>query len=156
MEKTLKLTLDQAKAMLGKSTELDALINANFSQQELSLKITDRIKTFQDALNYTGESLQDFEERTALDSVDEKAYKKLKVIVLALNEGKSMDYSDTDVYKYYPWFNAAGSGSGFSYYDSYYDSTFSFVGARLCLKSRELAKYAGQQFLKEYNEYINL
>lgn len=118
-------------------------------------KITEVIKTFQDALDYTGETLQQFEARTAHDTPDEKAYKKLKVIVLALNEGKPMDYKNTDEWKYFPWFNAVVSGVGFSYYHCGCDRSYSGVGARLCLRTSALARYAGQQFLSEYNEYIN-
>ncbi len=117
--------------------------------------ITKVIKTFQDALNYNGETLEEFEARTQHDAPDEKAYKKLKSIVLALNEGKPMDYTDTNIWKYFPWFRAVGSGVGFSYNDYYFDGSISAVGARLCLRTSALAIYAGKQFLSEYNEYIN-
>lgn len=155
MEKTLKLTADQAIKMLGKNDQLDELIKANFTTAELSVKITDRIKTFQDALDYNGETLDQFNARTANDSPDEVGYKKLKVIVQALNEGVVMNYNDVNEYKYYPWFYAAGSGSGFSFGDYGYVYSGSIVGARLCFKSKELAIYAGKQFTAEYNEFIN-
>lgn len=96
---------------------------------------------------------------------DEIAYKKMKVITRALNtdqetkEAWTPDWSNYDQGKYYPWFDmdadekdAAGVGFSFLGYDS--DLTLSDVGSRLCFKSRELAKYAGQQFTEIYKEYF--
>jgi len=114
-----------------------------------------KIKTFQDALDFNGESLEQFSKRTEHDSADEIGYKKCKVICQALNDGEVQDYKDATKAKYYPWFRSVGSGVGFSSYGSYYDLSFSIVGARLLLKNRELAIYAGKQFTVEYNEFIN-
>lgn len=50
-------------------------------------KITDRIKTFLDACEALNISIDWFEEQTQFDSPDEKAYKKMKIIARALNEG---------------------------------------------------------------------
>lgn len=125
------------------------------TKKTASKDITKVIKTFQDALDYNGETLEQFNKRTEHDAPNEKAYKKLKSIVLALNEGKPMDYTDTSVWKYYPWFYSVGSGVGFSCLSYDYDLSDSSVGARLCLRTSKLAIYAGQQFIQEYNEYIN-
>jgi hypothetical protein len=109
------------------------------------------IKTFEDACLAVGiewidpESLPD----------DVVAYMKLRIICQALNGGKWMDYSDTDETKYYPWFNASGSGVGFSFNVYFNDRSGSTVGSRLVFESREMAKYAGNQFLDIYNQYIN-
>jgi len=119
------------------------------------MKITEKIKTLQDALDYNGETVEQFKARTIHDSDDEKAYKELKVIALALNEGKPMDYTDVRVSKYFPWFNAVGSGAGFSYDVCHYAYSVSVVGSRLCVDTSEKARYMGKQFLSIYNRYIN-
>lgn len=113
------------------------------------------------------------------DVSDVVAYLKLRIIVAALNEGWQPTFSD-DEYRYYPWFvfytkeeldamdeeersrvlgrsyyganasagvacsitNNASSGSNASY------------GGRLCFKNRELAEYAGQQFLAIYADFL--
>ena len=48
--------------------------------------------------------------------------------------------------------------SGFRFYDSLFDFTLtrSGVGSRLCFKTSELAKYAGTQFKKLYEQYFLL
>lgn len=155
MEKTLKMTNVLAAGLLGKDAAIDALIKANFTEKELSVSIMDRIKDLADALEYNGETLDQFNKRTEHDEDHEKAYKELCVIALALNEGKRMDYSNTNVYKYYPYFYAAGSGSGFSCtgFSCAYD--FSAVGSRLCVNTSEKATYMGKQFIEIYNRYIN-
>ena len=48
----------------------------------------------------------------------------------------------------------SGSGSGFSYYDCVFTYSRSSVGSRLVFKSRDLAKYAGQQFEDIYKGFF--
>lgn len=113
------------------------------------------IKTFDDACACVGIDPKTFHESRKNLSHDTYAYEQLKVISKALNGGTHMDYTDTDVYKYYPYFKALGSSVGFSYCVCICDSAFSSVGSRLTYKSREIAEYAGKQFLDIYNKYIN-
>ena len=116
--------------------------------------ITEIVKTFEDALAYNGETAEQFAHRTQFDSPDDIAIKKVKVICLALNEGEVLQY-DGKRWLYYPWFDVTGSGSGFSFYDCYYGYSHSSVGSRLCLKSSELAEYAGKQFTSEFEAALN-
>lgn len=149
MKRTLELTADQAKGMLGKDTVMDALIKANFSGKELGLNIMDRLKTFQDALDITGETLENFEKRTEYDDDQEKAGKQLSVIYKAIREGVKTG-------RFYPYFyNPSGSGSGFSYCASGCDDVDSFVGARHTADTSEKAVYVGKQFTAIHERYIN-
>lgn len=109
------------------------------------------IKTFEDACVAVG---IEWKEPESLPH-DVVAYMKLRIICQALNGGKWLDYSDTDEAKYYPWFNASGSGVGFS--SDVFDNadSISCVGSRLVFASSDMAKYAGNQFLDIYNQYIN-
>lgn len=120
-----------------------------------STKITDRIKTFQDALNELGIDEDDFNESCEDLEIDEIAYRKIKIIVRALNEGWKPDYSNSSEYKYYPYFlyNKV-SGFGFFYSGFDHDCSIARSGARLVFKSRELSDYAGKIFNKEYNDYL--
>lgn len=113
------------------------------------------IKTFDDACACVGIDPKAFHESRKNLSADTYAYEQLKVISKALNGGSHMDYTDTDVYKYFPWFNAVGSSVGFSFDGYDYDGAHSGVGSRLTYKSREIAEYAGKKFLDIYNTYIN-
>lgn len=115
-------------------------------------EIKELIKTFDDVLKYHGlnSNSVDF-----TGTVDEIAYKKLKLVARALNEGWEPDWSDSDQPKYYPWFNMERSASGgFSYNDCDHNWTYSTVGSRLCFKSADLAKYAGTQFKDLYEDYF--
>lgn len=114
--------------------------------------IKDRVKTFEDACKVLGIASTLF---CGQESKDEMAYKKLKIIVEALNEGWKPDWQDVGQYKYFPWFKMS-SGSGLAY-DGYADwDADSFVGSRLCFKSRELAEYAGKQFINLYNDFMTI
>jgi hypothetical protein len=116
--------------------------------------VTERIKSFDDVLGYHGLEKEEFEEELEYMSTDEVAYRKVKLIAEALNEGWQPDWTNSSEYKYFPWFKMGGSsGSGFAYgaYDCWH--SVSSCGSRLCFKSRELAEYAGEQFGDLYKDY---
>lgn len=130
-----------------------------FGAKNLYDKITDRVKTFEDAcevvapsedlkamLNYTG---------TDPDMISAQAYAKLIIIIRTLNEGWVPDWSDDDQPKYMPWFkHQSGFGLVYVDYGSWY--THSIVGSRLCFRSSQLAEYAGKQFADIYNAYLSI
>lgn len=124
------------------------LLKNLFGKEILPDKITDRIKTFDDVIAEF--QMNGFEVSGAIDEV---AYRKLKLIAKALNEGWTPDWDDENEYKYYPYFKMGSSGVGFS--GSYCDTWFAyaFVGSRLCFKNRELAEYAGKQFEDIYKDF---
>lgn len=85
---------------------------------------------------------------------------KLIIIAQALNEGWEPDWNNWEERKYYPWFDLENydkentSGFGFSYGGYGNSRTSTDVGSRLCFKSWELAKYAGEIFIDLYKEYM--
>ena len=127
------------------------------SFKEKPKNIKERIKTFSDVLKHLGIDEDDFnEENEGLDA-DEIAYRKLKLIVKALNEGWVPDWSNSNETKYFPWFRmGSSSGSGFAFDGCDSWITLSSVGSRLCFKSRELAEYAGKQFTEIYKEFMTI
>jgi hypothetical protein len=87
------------------------------------------------------------------------AYFKLVIIAQALNEGWEPNWSNSDEYKYQPYFwvkadakHPAGVGFSITGYGVW--GSITGVGSRLCFKSSELAMYAGKQFAKLYQEYL--
>lgn len=114
-------------------------------------KITDRVKTYKDACEVTGDKYIDLSAITNDDEYDVAVYRIVRTIVKALNEGWVPNLFDTSEKKYYPWFSV--SGSALSYDGYYYDNSCSAVGSRLCFKTSDLAKYAGTQFLTEFTNY---
>lgn len=113
------------------------------------------IKTVEDAFEFLGIKYSEWLDKYKELPCDVIAYMQLTHIVKAINGGEWMNYDDTDEYKYYPYFNASGSALGFSCYDCTCDCSGSLVGSRLVFKTREMAEYAGKQFLNIYNQYIN-
>lgn len=143
--------------------------------------VMERIKTFEDACNELGidhnEWMQDKKE-LGLEA-DVIAYLKLRIIAAALNEGWKPQFT-TDEYRYFPWFclytqseidemneedksrvvyrshhNANASG-GVAWAVTYNDSpsTHTNIGSRLAFKTRELAEYAGRQFVEIWADYV--
>ena len=155
--KTLQIDEKNARALYkGASKEFKATLEDTFGKDFFSGKIKDRIKTFEDACAeleiYPEDAIADFQE-TALK--DEIAYRKLKIIAEALNEGWKPDWTDSNQYKYFPWLEYSRSGSGFVCSYTNYSYTRTTIGSRLCFKSEELALYIGEQFIDLYNEYLN-
>ncbi len=83
------------------------------------------------------------------------AHAKLVIITEALNDGWKPDWTNGKWDKYYPWFDMS-SGSGLSYGGFGAQRSGSHVGSRLCFKTAELARYAGTQFKKLYEQYFVL
>jgi hypothetical protein len=77
---------------------------------------------------------------------------RLMVIFKAINNGWEPDWSNSNQYKYYPWFYVLSSGFGFS--DSYYFCASTYVGSRLCTDTSEKALYIAKQFEKDYEDFL--
>ena len=155
MAETLEITKEAAiKAHDEASTKGKTLLENLFGKRVFQKDIKQRVTCLDDALRELGKDKLDFEASCVGLSEDEVAYKMLKVIAEALNEGWTPDWSNGEWDKWYPWFdfNDSSSAGRFSFRDSDYQRSLSFVGSRLCFKSEELATYAGTQFLELYRE----
>ena len=119
--------------------------------------ITKRVKTYADACAVLGiEPMNETVLAKLGFTKDEIAYRKLKTIAEALNEGWRPDWANSNEYKYWPWFVYNPAYAGFSYAITYCTAshTYANVGSRLCYKTRELATYAGRQFEGLYNDFL--
>ena len=124
-------------------------------------KITEKIKSFEDACKHLGINPNDLPAVDMLPEKDRKsitAFYKLTVIIRALNEGWEPDWSNWNEYKYYNWFYVEKGedqrSSGFRYCGTGYASAGTNAGSRLCFKNEELAEYAAKQFKELYREYL--
>lgn len=110
---------------------------------------------------------------------DVVAFLKLRIITEALNEGWHPKFTE-DEYRYYPWFYIytkeeydnfseeekrrcvgrasayASANGGLVYASAFYASSFSYayVGARLAFSNRDLAEYAGRQFIDIWADFV--
>jgi hypothetical protein len=138
----------------GKKLLLNLFGAHNFLQH-----ISDRIKSFEDACAVLNVSVPNFLKCTNDpfgDNAAAIAFDKLTTIARALNEGWTPDWSNPSQNKYYPYFKANPSGSGLSFYGVDYWNSGTHAGSRLCFKSRELAEYAGKQFIELYNDFLTI
>lgn len=124
-------------------------------------KITDKIKSFEDACKHLGLNPNDLPVVDMLPEKDRKsiiALYKLTIIIRALNEGWEPDWSNWDEWKYYNWFYVEKGedqrSSGFRYDVANCAFANAGTGSRLCFKNIGLAKYAAEQFKELYREYI--
>ena len=144
--------------------------------------VTERIKTFQDALDELGADDELVKEYRALGDnarPDTACWLRLGIIVKALNEGWTPKF-DKKEYRYAPYFylytqdeinemtdeeksrvvdrsgGSASASGGVAYAGASAGSsgTYADIGSRLALRTRELAIYAGKQFAEEYAQLI--
>ena len=137
------------------SSELKIILENTFGKEFFSQKVTERIKTYEDACAELGITpINEDLFRANGFTKDEIAYRKIKTITQALNEGWKADWNDEKQKKWIPWFMSVSSG--FVYFDARYRYSSADVGgrSRLCFKSEELTVYAGKQFVDLYKEFI--
>ncbi len=146
-------TFEDACAVLGDENQFVLLYNVFINE----FSITKHIQSDKDVLTYL----------------------KLRIITAALNEGWEPQFTE-DECRYYPWFefftqselnemsddekgrvvgrafSNSGAGGGLAYADASYASSYSsgFSGSRLAFKTRELAEYAGRQFVELYADFV--
>ena len=145
--------------------------------------VTDRIKTFNDALKELNPFRPLVKEYKALCKADVTenmiAYSRLCIVTAALNEGWTPQFAKGE-YRYFPYFRIyskeeirkmseeeksrvvyrsgsyADADGGVSYANASSGSAgvYAGIGSRLAFKTIELAEYAGKQFAKLYADYL--
>lgn len=156
--KTLQISEQKARELYKSgSSELKSILEESFGKDFFSQKITDRVKTYEDACHELSMNPLDKNKLRGFGfTKHDIAYQKLTTIVKALNEGWVPDVCDSSVYRWYPWFKTNGSPSSFAFSISSYDSASAGAGggSRLCLKSKELSEYCGKQFIDLWKQFI--
>lgn len=111
-------------------------------------KITELVKSFEDARNMTGRpDVPDFSNLPTDMRKHFEAQYKMIVIAEALNEEWIPDWDNYDEYKYYPWFEMSPSSFAFGVSSCIYAAASAGSGSRLKFRTRELAEYAAKQFI---------
>ena len=162
MSTTIEITKKNANDAYKLADEkMKPVLEAMFGKEVVSMKITDRIKSVEDAiehlggvtdkdelflLNYTGSNKEILAARSLL---------RISYFRKATNEGWEPNWADSSECKYYPWFQYK-SGVGFSYYAYGSDNSLTFVGSRLCFKTSDLARHAAVCCHADYNQLFTL
>jgi len=150
----LKLNKKTAKSIYPESPAwFQEVLIETFGSDYFKKRSFEDIKTFEVACEELGidANKQFLDEYTP----DEIAYKKLKIIVAAINQGWTPDWSNSSQYKYWPYFKLS-SGFGFSRSNSGYGNATTHVGSRLCFESEAKSDYAAKQFIDIYEQFLTI
>jgi|ERR1035437_654335 hypothetical protein len=139
-------------------TEIDEMFKASGSSQikllkkffSVPLDIRDKVKSFIDACN-----ILNVDPKSVFSSTDDKidiAFKKLIIIIKALNEGWWPNWENENEYKYMNYWRMKG---GFSFYGTSDYFTGTYVPSALLLKDNNLAVHAAEIAKEEYREYYS-
>lgn len=156
--KTLQISEQKARELYKSgSGELRSILEESFGKDFFSQKITDRVKTYEDACRELSMNPLDENKLMKLGlTKHDIAYQKLVTIAKSLNEGWVPNVCDNSVYRWYPWFVTNGSPSSFAFDVSYFDFAYADAGSgsRLCFKNKELSEYCGKQFIELWKQFI--
>lgn len=180
MEKTIEVKVEDIKRAFDEADDnvKNCILNL-FPQIREALPVTDRVKTFEDACREVGIDPTQYISKYDGESADVIAYMKLRVICKALNEGWTPRFAKGE-YRYFPYFRIyseediirmseeektsmvcrsgsyAYTGGGVAYDCAGCDRACAFANhaPEISLKTKELAEYAGKQFLSLYADYF--
>lgn len=164
----------------GKKAEwINGVLTLVDESQKDNRPVTERIKTFEDARHELGSAHPLVEEYETITcrcgglSTDILAYMKLRIVTASLNEGWEPQFTK-DERRYFPCFilytqeeiedmdedeksrviyrsgNNASEFGGVAFAGVNNGASYANIGSRLAFKSRELALYAGKQFIELY------
>ncbi|MCF0070258.1 hypothetical protein LZD49_07230 [Dyadobacter sp. CY261] len=154
----LDITVQSAQSAFNAgNSDQKELLKKLFPDHNFQQKITDRVRSYEDACDIVGivpHTIENFSDVPDVDRQSTFAYHQLTIIARALNEGWAPDWKNHNQPKYYGWFEHAAGGSGFSFCVSACVFSLSYVGSRLVFRSSELAEYAGKTFIEIYNSYL--
>jgi hypothetical protein len=148
----LKIEKETAKKIYDSVPEFfKEQLESEFGKETFRKRVFTDIKTFGDACEALG--IDPASVVSTNDAADEAAYKKLKVVIKAINQNWIPDWSNTSQRKWWPWF-VLSSGFGFSGSDCNCADSNAYVGSRLCFESEEKSDYCAKQFIDLWEAFI--
>ena len=174
----MEIDIKNIKAAYETATESEKTMLAtlfpdlSLGQTEEEAPVTERIKTFEDAVFALGDHPFVTEWRMGVGlSPDLEAYLQLRIICAALNEGWKPKFN-RDENRYFPWFRLYTKEEyeeldedekkefrmvnqvSYASSDFVYANMYTSIGFRLALKTKELAEYCGRQFIDIWADYL--
>lgn len=155
-QRTLQITEENAlKAFNDGCDDVKKVLSNLFGEKTFKPKnISDEIHGWNDILRLSGANADDYKQRPG-ETMDELAYRQVKLIAKVYNQGATLDAGNTNQHKYYPWHkivkdSSKPSGFGLSYFSCDLWHTTSTVGVRLCFVREQDAIDAGKKFIEIY------
>ena len=122
-------------------------------------KINVKVDSYEAAIEYLGR-----ENNACMCGIPDKHAKamvamyKLIIIAEAWNkaDGFVPDYSNSNQWKYYPWFNYDHNTAGFvcAYASAVVSGAYADACSRLCFSTKERAAQFGKQFIDLWNDFL--
>ena len=144
----------------------EELENLKKQREWIEKPITERIKTFTDAVEELGSEHPLVKQYMAANGNEAFtrntiAYMKLLIVAAALNEGWFPDLLNKDM-RWYPWYSIiprsenSWSRCSLAYAASYaaWPNSSADCSAILAVKSKEISDYFGNQFIDIWEEYL--
>lgn len=128
------------------SAEIKAILEESTTKGFFSDDPTKFVNSYETACEYWGiEPMNEEEMLRAGFRQDEIDRRKLETITFVLNNGEYLDWKDGNARKCLSWFEFSAP-SGFAFGVADFWRTFAYAGSasRLCFKSEELARHAGE------------
>jgi hypothetical protein len=142
---------------LGKEVFIFETISSVCPEKE----VNERTNSFDKACEYLGEKNRDdcyYCEKENRHYAAIQSMFKLVTIAEAWNKADDFtpDFSNESQYKYFPWFVYRGASAGFADASANYwaSNSYTYVGSRLCFKTRERAEQFGRQFIDLWNDFL--
>lgn len=186
MDKKIEIQVPEGKVAEWK--EINGVTTLVLTEEKDNRPVTERIKTFEDALDELGDEHPLVKEYWGVVNInldikqDLISYLKLRIICNALNEGWEPRFTVGES-RWYPWFNFfteeemdkkteewkkdnavflfgctsyKGSNLGLAcvYLHSAWSPSYSDFSARLAVKSEQIARYFGKQFIDIWADYL--
>jgi hypothetical protein len=157
MKETLEIKKEAAiKAHENAKPRGKKLLENLLGKKTFLKNVTERIKTFEDVLSELQDSDPDVIEYRKLQQANVADYiianQEAILISKVINESWTPNWDNSNEYKYFPWFKMGSSGFRSDDYGLW--PSCSSVGSRLCFKTSELARYAGEQFTDVYEKFM--
>ncbi len=148
--KKLEINEVQAKVLYNDPSMdcMKSMLEETFGKKFFEPTIIDKIKTFEDACKFLGETTHISDDSSI--SVSELCSAQLKIIIRALNESHVFNWDDESE-KHYPCFKIVDNtlkcvSTAYDVHVIRFGSSLNFY-----FKTAELAQYAGEHFIKLYN-----
>ena len=154
----------------------EELVKLKKQRERLEIPVTERIKTFDDAVDELGSEHPLVKQYMAANGNEAFtrntiAYIKLQIVAASLNEGWFPDLLNKEK-RWYPYYKIYagdeiddifpdatylfGACCGLAFVDSDFAWSYanSYISARLAVKSEEISDYFGNQFIDIWEEYL--
>ena len=151
--KTLQIDDNTARSLYPSAPqELKTILESSFGKEFFSMNIIDRTPDLAAVFAIAGTTLENL-----ISEKDDKidvATKVIRLVCKVLNEGWMPDWSNSDEYKYVPYYQYK-KGSGLVFVDAYIWYAITVVPSHLCFKNSDLVNHAVKIAAEYYSTYFN-